>query len=70
MQPGKQLIQEVRAGFIKQGTTLSEYCKKNKIDGGNVYRLLRGDWDGVKAKVIRSQIIEASGADSSKIKDS
>jgi len=70
MQPGKELIQEVRAGFIRQGTTLGFYCRNNNIDGGNVYRLLRGEWNGDKAKALRSQIIEASGVKAPEVKDS
>ena len=60
MEPGQELIHQVRAGFIKQGTNLSAYCRDNSIDGGNVYRLLRGEWNGEKAKLLRAQIMTAA----------
>ena len=70
MQPGQELIQEVRAGFIRQGSTLSEYCRDNVIDGGNVYRPLRGQWNSDKAKARRAQIIEAAKISGSETQDS
>ncbi len=60
MQPGQELVQEVRAGFIKQGTSLSAYCRQNGIEGKTVHRLLSGKWDGKKAREIRAQLIEAA----------
>jgi len=63
MQPSQELLNQVKAGFVRQGTTLAAYCRDNNIDGGNVYRLLRGDWNGKKAKAIRSQLITASRID-------
>jgi len=65
MQPGQELIQEVRAGFIKQGTSLSAYCRENGIEGKTVHRLLSGKWDGKKARAIRQQLIEAAGVKAS-----
>jgi len=60
MQPGKELINEVRAGFVRQGTSLNAYCRENDISGKNVHKLLNGNWNGPKAKAIRKKIMEAS----------
>lgn len=60
MQPGKELIQEVRAGFIRQGTSLSAFCRENEIEGKTVHRLLSGDWNGPIAKQKRKKIMAAA----------
>jgi len=60
MQPGQQLIQEVRAGFIRQGTSLNAYCRNNGIEGKTVHRLLSGKWDGEVAKRKRKQLMDAA----------
>jgi len=63
MQVGKQLIQHVRAGFIRQGSSLNAYCRDNSIDNSNVYKALIGNWNGKKAKALRDKLIEASESD-------
>jgi len=66
MQPSQELVQEVRAGFIKQGTSLAAYCRENGIEGKTVHRLLNGRWDGRKAREIRAQLIEAANVNAIK----
>lgn len=70
MQEGKELTQEVRAGFIKQGTSLAAYCRDNNIDSSNVYKALRGKWNGKKSQALIKKLIDASKVDISKTQDS
>lgn len=59
-QPNKQLVNDVKAGFIKQGSSLHAYCKTNKIDNSNAYKALRGKWNGELGKNLRAQVIAAA----------
>jgi len=49
MKPSEQLNNEVRAGFIRQGSTLAKFCREAGLDKTNASRLLRGKWDGMTA---------------------
>jgi len=69
MQPSKELRQQVRAGFIKQGSSLKAYCQDNDIDSSNAAKALVGKWAGVKATELVNSLIDASKADITKDKD-
>ena len=58
--PSKTLFLNVRAGFVKQNTTFSEWCRHQGINRSNARQALIGSWDGPKAKMLRAQIIKAS----------
>ncbi len=60
MQPGKQLRNSVRAGFVDQGSSLAEYCKNNRICNSNANKVLLGKWNGKKAADLRFKLITAA----------
>ena len=60
-EPSEELLRNVRIGFIGQGTSMHKWCLENDFNYKNVHKLLRGTWDGEKAKEWRKLIVEASG---------
>ena len=58
--PGPELQAWVRAGFVVQGTSLARWCKVNGVYRENAYQVLRGVYDGRKAKALRRRLIEAA----------
>ena len=54
------VINQVKAGFTLQGTSLNAYCSANNIDQGNASKALLGIWSGKKGQALRNQIIQAS----------
>ncbi len=61
-QPGEELLQAIRAGFILQGTNFTQYCLTNGIGPANARMAIRGGWKGPKATALIKQLIAASGA--------
>ena len=58
--PGFDLHARVRAGFLLQGTTLTEWCRSNGTHISNARGALLGTWNGPKGKAMRSRIIKAA----------
>lgn len=58
--PGADLLRQVRAGFVAQGTSYTRWCRENGVLRANANQALIGAWDGPKAKKLRRRIIEAS----------
>lgn len=54
--------QEIRIGFISQGTSLHAFCKENGIHRPNAKKAFGGRWNGKKAIALRKRLIEASAA--------
>lgn len=61
--PSRELVLEVRIGFIRQGTTLNAWCRDNGVLIGAARQALIGVWDGPKGRAMRRRIVRASGAD-------
>ncbi|HAS3799053.1 TPA: hypothetical protein I6300_003156, partial [Vibrio cholerae] len=59
--PGKELYNKVKAGFIIKGTTLGAWCRQSGVKQQNVMSCLIGSWDGPKAKLLRAKVIHESG---------
>jgi len=59
--PGDHLYQEVRAGFVRQGTSFSHWCKDSGVARQNAASALLGGWRGPKARAFVKKIMEASG---------
>jgi hypothetical protein len=57
-----QLWQEIRIGFISQGTSLNKFCAENGIHRPNAKKAFSGHWNGKKAIALRKRLIEASTA--------
>ncbi|WP_417581544.1 hypothetical protein [Nitrincola sp.] len=59
--PGKKLYLDVRVAFVAAETTLNAWCNRNDINPANARQCLIGSWDGPKARLLRSRIINESG---------
>lgn len=59
--PGNDLHREIRAGFVRQGTTLTRWCKENDLRLSNVRDAIMGGWDGPKGRAIRAKVAKAAG---------
>lgn len=59
--PSQALIREVRAAFIKRGSTFAGWCRQNEVNHGNARLALLGAWNGPKGKALRARIVEAAG---------
>lgn len=59
--PSKNLMQQVRAGFITQGTTFTDWCRRHQIRHTSARQAIYGSWDGPKAKTLRARIVRAAG---------
>lgn len=55
-----QQWQEIRIGFIGQGTSLNKFCMVNGIHRPNAKKAFDGSWNGKKAQELRIRLIEAS----------
>lgn len=58
--PGRELMNQVRTGFILQNTTLTAWCRNNNVHISKARQTLYGTWDGPKARELRSQIVKAA----------
>lgn len=61
--PGPDLLNTVKAGFVLQGTTYTQWCKANAVERTGARAALLGGWRGPKAKKLVHRLIKASGAD-------
>lgn len=57
---GPEILSQVRAGFVLQGTSLQAWCREQGLLRQNVRKCLLGEWNGPKAKQLRKKIIEAA----------
>jgi hypothetical protein len=62
---GKRELQNVKIGFLKQGKTLTRFCKENGINHSHAFRVFRGTWKGEKANALKKLLIDASKGKSS-----
>lgn len=53
-------LQNVRIGFIRQGTSLNAFLNTNGIERGNTSKAFNGTWNGEKAQALRQRLIQAS----------
>lgn len=59
-QPGHELLREVRAGFVRQGKTLTAWCNEHGISVSNARQAVIGSWNGPKARSLRARISRAA----------
>jgi hypothetical protein len=59
---GRDLLAQVRAGFVARHTTLAEWCRSAGTHPSAVRQALYGTWNGPKARAMRAKVIRASGA--------
>lgn len=58
--PSLDLHRQVRAGFVRQGTTLKGWCREQGITPSNARDALIGRWDGPKGRALRRKVIKAA----------
>ncbi|MFV8386141.1 hypothetical protein ACNO5E_18765 [Vibrio parahaemolyticus] len=51
----------IKGAFVAQGISFSEWCRNNSVTPSNAKAALIGAWDGPKAKLLRTKLIEESG---------
>jgi lambda repressor-like predicted transcriptional regulator len=56
-------IQEVRAGFVRQGTSLTAFCREQGLDRRHVHSALSGRWTGPTASKVAARVAAASRGD-------
>ena len=61
-QPGDTLLREVRAGFVRQGTSLYAWANSVGRNESNVRSALLGNWTGPTATQVIQQAVSAAGA--------
>ncbi len=59
--PGPNLYAQVRAGFVRQGTSFHRWCLDNDVTRQNATLALLGGWRGPKARALLRRIVRAAG---------
>lgn len=54
-------LADVRAEFVRKGTSFHGWCMANGIDSQNARKAFNGSWSGPKASALKSRIVAASG---------
>lgn len=60
IEPSVELVQEVRIGFIRQGTTLTAWTREQGMRISDARSALIGNWNGPKGKALRERILRAA----------
>jgi len=58
--PSKDLMREVRIGFIRQGTTFTDWCRRHDLHVPAARSAVIGTWDGPKGRAMRARIVRAA----------
>jgi hypothetical protein len=61
-EPGQDLMNLVKGGFILKGKTMSGWCRENSICRTNAQWAVLGKRNGPKAQALRERLIKASNA--------
>lgn len=61
IQPGPELLREVRVGFIRKGSSLRAWSLENQVHQGYLIQVLRGRTNGPCAQAWRERLITESG---------
>ncbi|MCW9058742.1 MAG: hypothetical protein OQL11_07720 [Gammaproteobacteria bacterium] len=61
IKPSADLYLEVRAGFIRKGTTFTAWCRAQGWNPTNVKAALMGAWNGPEGRKVRSQAVHDAG---------
>lgn len=65
MQPitpsARDLLAQVRAGFIARHTTLAEWCRAHGTHPSAARQAIYGTWAGPKGRELKEQLLAASG---------
>lgn len=58
--PGTDLLRQVMAGFVRRGTTLTQWCRANGESRVHARVALLGQRNGPKAQALRARLVQAS----------
>jgi hypothetical protein len=58
---GQHLMKRIRAGFIVQDTSLTDWCRKEGIHPSAVRQAIYGTWAGPKGRAVRAKVLRAAG---------
>lgn len=58
---GKELLIEIRQGFIGKGTSFSRWCVENGLKRQNARLAVLGAWTGPKSKQVLRVLCDAAG---------
>lgn len=58
--PGPELLNWVMGGFVRQGTTLTEWCRAHGESRVHARVAILGERNGPKAKALRARLVEAA----------
>lgn len=61
--PGTDLLRQVMAGFVRQGTTLTEWCRTHGESRVHARVALLGQRNGPKAQALRARVLAAAQGD-------
>lgn len=61
IEPGADLYNRVRAGFIACGTSFNKWCQEHGVHRQNARLCLLGAWNGPKAQVLRRMLVTDAG---------
>lgn len=59
--PGTRLMNQVRAGFISQGTSYTAWCRTQGIDPSQARQAIYGTWAGPKGLACKAKALQAAG---------
>lgn len=60
-QPNYELLLKVRAGFVKQGLSLAEWCRANGVARSWAFAVLTGARAGPAALDLRDRLLKEAG---------
>lgn len=63
--PSLDLLLQVRAAFVAQGTTLHSWCHRHRVHVTGARQALIGTWNGPKGRAMRARIVRAAGLNTS-----
>lgn len=56
------ILVEVRAGFMRQGTSFKAWCQQRGVDRGYAHHVISGHTNGPRARILRAEILAAARA--------
>ena len=59
--PGQDLLAAIRAGFVVQKTSMSEWCRDHDVIVQNARMAILGGWCGPKAQQLVEKLKKAAG---------
>lgn len=61
LNPGPELLDAIKAGFVAKGTTYIEWCRGHNVTYQNARVAMLGGWRGPKATRLVLRLIRAAG---------